>query len=80
MKSWLLGGLIGIGLYILNGIFLVAICSSASATSWCGLLGIVTELGFLAIPMIIGNLIVVFLIGALIGAIVGWIIRKMKSV
>tara|TARA_Y100000310_G_scaffold337377_1_gene424296 strand:+ start:372 stop:623 length:252 start_codon:yes stop_codon:yes gene_type:complete len=74
MKTWLKGGLIGAGIYVINALVVLIYCSF-SENSWCGLLGIFKELGFLAIPLIAFNLIGYFIIGA----VIGWIVQKIKQ-
>ncbi|MBT3397992.1 hypothetical protein HOA55_01365 [archaeon] len=82
MKSWLKGGLIGIGVWVAVILILILNCSFGSCVELgclsCALLASIFDNPILLFGMF-GSLATYFLIGAALGFIIGWIIKAVKS-
>ena len=85
--SWLKGGIIlgAIQLFISISslIFVYLIKFGIISNLDLGFAGVgvafTLQLGYLIIPIIIGNTILYFIFGAIIGALIGWIYGKIKQ-
>ena len=78
MKAWLKGGLIGISIYIIYIVIQFFIPVSSDVSGSKGLLAFALGFGFGGYLFIIGLLITVLIFFA-VGALIGWIIAKVKS-
>ncbi len=77
MKTWLKGGLIGVGIYVLMFVIALLFCSSGiGSTKASGLFCVFLLFAASRNPFLIIRMVVIYFF---IGALIGWIIGKIKS-
>ena len=89
MKTWLKGGLIGIGIYLIIGIIDFILTKMSGTGEFGGFILMVAAAPIFFLLRLFGNLnfilylflgfLLYFLVGAIIGAVISLIIKKMKG-